>query len=725
MLARIREERGSALVLFAVTAPMFILFLALALDVGNWYTHKRQLQNRADAGAFAAAVQYEQSWAACVSGGAGTAVATAISNAAKDYSGRVYNKEVAGTTAVNINASAFGAADDSDGGDPCFKHPANAADWISPTGGYWTDVKVKETNIPTFFGTFGINVPAIIARARVQINPAESDNRFIPLGIPTPEIDHVEARFYNLCNRNSPVQIGTPYYLAPMAAQTVAGVQVWGWSPSASSNAKWTTTSTDPAIGLQMPARTTCAGMDYIPVGVEIRVAGKTSPGIDLDSTDCATLSAMRYADCFTDLTEIRVWNGKPPTYPNPPEVEDVRLSNTSCNPDSYFTRTASCGTQQATVNILWGAARLDPVNLSHATYTVSLNGSALTPPADWQNGWTGSVGVTGAGGATPVTLSWSWQDTDKNDSFQGQACKNGGSNPCSDSGQVQVQRTFTANDQNAGPVQFVQVRRTNAMGPTADIYDSQMADAAPTVHNIYLAVGLTPPFSARGPLVTLRASQSTNSQSLDCNNDNNGGSVRDMFANGCKPFYTSNDFSSNTWWPCPKPSSFPGTNTDTNPDPSNPYECVPVINGLTPSTIADGMAIRTGNCSSVQANLTCNQTSCMHPNGYANYIDPTKNDPNAQYRIVKLFVMPYGAFKNVNIGQESLPVLDFAAFYVTGWGGQGASNNDPCAGDDPALAGEVVGHFFEFVGPNDAPPDPNAQCVVGQIRPCEATLVR
>ena len=38
------------MVLFAVMAPVFILFLALALDVGNWFAHKRQLQNRADAG---------------------------------------------------------------------------------------------------------------------------------------------------------------------------------------------------------------------------------------------------------------------------------------------------------------------------------------------------------------------------------------------------------------------------------------------------------------------------------------------------------------------------------------------------------------------------------------------------------------------------------------------------------------------------------------------------
>ena len=89
----------------------------------------------------------------------------------------------------------------------------------------------------------------------------------------------------------------------------------------------------------------------------------------------------------------------------------------------------------------------------------------------------------------------------------------------------------------------------------------------------------------------------------------------------------------------------------------------------------------------------------------------------------MKLFIVPYGAFKGVN-AQDGVPLLDFASFYITGWGGNG-SNNDPCSGDDAAQAGEIVGYFIEFVGPNTGPVDPNAVCVVGQIRPCRAVLVR
>ena len=46
--------------------PVILLLMALVIDVGDWYTHKRQLQNRADAGAFAAGVAYAKNWKACV-----------------------------------------------------------------------------------------------------------------------------------------------------------------------------------------------------------------------------------------------------------------------------------------------------------------------------------------------------------------------------------------------------------------------------------------------------------------------------------------------------------------------------------------------------------------------------------------------------------------------------------------------------------------------------------
>ena len=62
---RLRDNRGGVLVLGAVMIPLFLLLTALIVDVGDWYVHKRQLQNRADAAALAG-VQYQANFPACI-----------------------------------------------------------------------------------------------------------------------------------------------------------------------------------------------------------------------------------------------------------------------------------------------------------------------------------------------------------------------------------------------------------------------------------------------------------------------------------------------------------------------------------------------------------------------------------------------------------------------------------------------------------------------------------
>ena len=170
-----RSERGSILVLAAVLIPVFLLMCGLVIDVGNWYTHKRQLQNKADAGALAAGVEYISQMANCKT--APGATGTALSNVAKNFAG---TNEATGGTKYNqtinqqsnltvvINATSATAADWTDGGSPCFDH--NAGDAISPNGGLWTDVKVRETNLGSLASGFGLDLPSVTAQARVELN---------------------------------------------------------------------------------------------------------------------------------------------------------------------------------------------------------------------------------------------------------------------------------------------------------------------------------------------------------------------------------------------------------------------------------------------------------------------------------------------------------------------------------------------------------------------------
>ena len=133
------DERGAVLVIFAVFAPVAILFAVFAIDTGNWYLHKRHLQLQADAGALAAALEFQP----CSNG--------AIEAAAKKYSGvgseSPYNEQLGGTSASNvrelINSKKYFNA-------PSNPAPADpSAEEKPPCEADMVDVKLTETNVPS------------------------------------------------------------------------------------------------------------------------------------------------------------------------------------------------------------------------------------------------------------------------------------------------------------------------------------------------------------------------------------------------------------------------------------------------------------------------------------------------------------------------------------------------------------------------------------------------
>jgi hypothetical protein len=69
--------------------------------------------------------------------------------------------------------------------------------------------------------------------------------------------------------------------------------------------------------------------------------------------------------------------------------------------------------------------------------------------------------------------------------------------------------------------------------------------------------------------------------------------------------------------------------------------------------------------------------------------------------RIIQVFLTPFGSFSGS--GSTTVPVVNFATFYLTGWTGQGSGFNNPCQGngDDPVPgndAGIIVGHFIKYI---------------------------
>ena len=60
-------------------------------------------------------------------------------------------------------------------------------------------MKVKERDLPSLFGGIGLPLSRNGARARVEIRPAISGTRFLPLAVPDNVITKVQVRYYDEC----------------------------------------------------------------------------------------------------------------------------------------------------------------------------------------------------------------------------------------------------------------------------------------------------------------------------------------------------------------------------------------------------------------------------------------------------------------------------------------------------------------------------------------------
>ena len=224
-------ERGGILVLFALLLPVLVLMLALAIDVGNWFVHKRHLQMQADAAALAGGAHFGN----CFSPDPGVSGAadTTIVNAATEYAGSTssaYNFQIGGgaprvTTLFNSKTFAVGGpgGDDTETEQPC------------ETAHLMLDVKQTEANVPYILGSLldaivpgtpSTVVPAINARARVQLKRLTIMKGSLPLAVPDINPKHVTATFVN--ETAGGTLLAGPVELAKGAA--AGGINYWSGS---------------------------------------------------------------------------------------------------------------------------------------------------------------------------------------------------------------------------------------------------------------------------------------------------------------------------------------------------------------------------------------------------------------------------------------------------------------------------------------------------------------
>jgi hypothetical protein len=314
-------------------------------------------------------------------------------------------------------------------------------------------------------------------------------------------------------------------------------------------------------------------------------------------------------------------------------------------------------------------------------------SGAACATPTAGCTRWTSASNLAIAASAGPVPIYLRWEkrvngsncsvtfvaNSCWNDGTTIMTCRNGGSNPCLGNpiGGTFVQRSFSYLDARSGPIRDVQVLESGVAGSNSF--------AAGTQHTLVVRVGvkgsLSYAASVNDPVVALRVVGGSQNQSLDC--DPALSKLKDELAFGCAPQYTKN-----------LGTACPG-NIGTLWSSAQPWQCVAVQTGSATNQVPAGMNHRILGAEK--------PASCTAPNHWSQFPNLPVGDP----RIVPVFLTPFGSFDGS--GNTTVPVTNFAFFYVTGWTGQGQGFNNPCQGngDDPVPnndAGYIVGHFIKYV---------------------------
>lgn len=629
------EERGGVLVFVAVTLPVLLLFAAFVLDVGNWFTHKRDLQKQADAAALAGGGKYTFPCAD-----------DPIEEEALRYSGNAgatHNKEKPADPArthVLINSVNFwhaGGTDYSDGGRPCSTK--------------FVDVKITEADIALFFPKFVLDgvLPAIDAHARVEIRQLLSSANTLPIGVPEVGPKVARAYFVDETSGNCGTGSGCPVIAETMLTKgaTVNGVTIWD----------------NAAAPLRVP-------VNVSRIGLRVALGGQTS-----------TTCGQQYVICYDrgsplGLVRVRGWSASGSAeLTNPPLARSVTLVPGAGCDDPYFSSDkVPCASVGVAATVDFGTGTSDPRPSTGAKVSAVIPGpSGTEKPLDYDpatNQWVSSAAnyFSVAAGAGPLQVDLKWEET------LGQVTVGGKLETCSTNTQnnkckgtfSNVHRTFATTTDRSGPIKLAQVWE----GGTAWANSFQLG----TEPDLVVRLGIDGDFKlAEGindPLVKIRVAGGSQSGSIDCDPD--WANIQQELANGCRPLYERF-----TTGPCP-----PGNQNNQWPPTPPAWQCVTVQTGGAVGQVDQGMKERI-----LGGSNTCPTTpGAPGRNNWDMFPDFPSDDP----RVVSVFLIPFGSL-NVS-GNSTVPVTDFATFYVTGFSGS------PCAGDDPAESGMIVGRYIKRV---------------------------
>jgi hypothetical protein len=600
-----------------------------------------------------------------------------INAAAAAYGGATYNAQIGGTPAANvfrlINSKTFhdqpGSPDDTVEAPPC-----QAA---------MVDVKMTETDLPWFFRPLGVAFPSIKyinARARVSVNQLQSSSGALPLGVPDTNPRAARAIFIN---EDTGATLGSAT-LTKVGSSN--GLVIWDNAGS--------------------PLPVTFAS-SAVHVGVVIALGGtatSTTCGASLVSCYDSGAATLANGNPASGIMHIRGWTAAGTGLQsgnNDPIARDVQLLPGTCS-DAYFNAATTSCTIGVRANADFGTvAGADQTTVVGAQLTAKAGGQSYTMTYNaatktWSTGTVIPVGA--ASGPDPVTIDWA----ETKGTLNGNGCKTGNGNKCTGSFGV-VQRSFAAADPRSGPIKAATVSESGIAG--ANSFERCSTLQTSCTHNLVVRIGvagnLANATSVNDGIVALRVIGGSQNQSLDC--DPAASQLKDELANGCAPTYAINSGTA-----CPgSPNTLWGT--------TQPWSCVAVQTGSATNQVPAGMNKRVLGAEK--------PASCTAPNHWSQFPNLPAGDP----RVLEVFLTPFGSFSGS--GSTTVPVTDFASFYVTGWTASGQGFANPCQGngDDPVPnndPGYIVGHFIKYIS-SVGTGSGSASCDLTAFGSCVAQMTR
>jgi Flp pilus assembly protein TadG len=679
------EERGAVLVFVALFAPVAVLFLSFVIDVGNWFDHARHLQTQADAGALAAAEGFQPcsnpSIYAAAGQYSGASSVTTPTGGSVTASSPLYNPQIGGTTQANMHELI---------NSPTYYNQPSPVDGTvnasAPCSAGMVDVKVTETNLPWYLNIFN-SVPYINAHARVEILQETSARGIEPLAVAQTAPVAAKAYFVNEDKSN----------------EVLASVPLKQTSTNAQGQGVWS--NTEPASVAIKKTNATSAH-----IGVVIALSGSAS------HTKCGE----SYVQCFDEQTgpllHIAGYSNEGKGTLKAPLAHNVTLSPQTCV-DGYFSSATESCTFAISAKIDYGSTNTKGVTVTPEVTPPGGKGAKGAPLAyNSSTGlWTGSATLAPESGSNEVSLIVK--------------CKKEAGSPCeSQNGGTEatikdVHRIYAASwEHNSGTIAGAWIGEFEGTPLDANSFEvCEEADKNSCTHKLTVTLDVGSSLAVAAQCESEAACKAAKAGFFDPLRKLRFEGEQGVRA-GCPPTEKPEQSGSN--YEKHLAEGCPGTYTINTSDPectanTEPYDCLKIgLTGKDTGPTKHGIDERIVNAPPAGTKFYCENNWKNNNNGGVPTI------PGDDSRIIQVFIMPYGVVNSEGkslLGNEEIPIQNFAAFYVTGFPGdpqECINKGDPKTGD-----AEVVGHFIEYVNPLGVSGE--GKCVASSLGECVAVLTR